>query len=137
MRAKQRTEREVSSAIQIGRAKRGVRELRRAALAAEQEFSAELELVAPLMRESAFNLVHYLAVRRHDVRELQGELERLGLSSLGRMEAHVMASLQAVLRVLYTLRGEPVPAQVIEDPPITFDTGPSLLPGHTTAILGP
>jgi len=136
MRAKQRTEREVSSAIQIGRAKRGVEELRRAALAAEQEFSAELELVAPLMRESAFNLVHYLAVRRHDVRELQGELERLGLSSLGRMEAHVMASLQAVLRVLYTLRGEPVPAEVVEDPPITFDTGPSMLAEHTSAILG-
>src|SRR3974390_3142905 len=136
MVAKQRTEREVSRAIRLERAKRGVEKLRRAALATEQEFSAELELVAPLMRESAFNLVHYLAVRRHDVRELQGELERLGLSSLGRMEAHVMASLQAVLRVLYTLRGEPVPAEVVEDPPITFDTGPSMLAEHTNAILG-
>ena len=97
MRAKQRTEGEVSRAIRLGRAQRGVEGLRRAALAAEQEFSAELKLVAPSMRESAFNLVHYLAVRRHDVRELQGELARLGLSSLGRMEAHVIASLQAVL----------------------------------------
>src|SRR6516164_10215524 len=106
MRAKQRSEREVSSAIRLGRAKRGVEELRRAALAAEQEFSAELDLVAPSMRESAYNLVHYLSVRRHDVRQLQEDLARLGLSSLGRMEAHVMASLQAVLRVLQTLRGQ-------------------------------
>src|SRR5215831_858811 len=100
MRATQRTEREVSRTIWLGRAKRGVEELRRAALAAEQEFSAELDLAAPLMRESAFNLVHYLAVRRHDVRALQDELARLGLSSLGRIEAHVLASLQAVLRVI-------------------------------------
>jgi len=137
MRAKQRTEGEVSRAIRLGRAQRGVEGLRRAALAAEQEFSAELKPVAPSMRESAFNLVHYLAVRRHDVRELQGELARLGLSSLGRMEAHVMASLQAVLQMLYTLRGEPVSADVVEDPPITFDTGAALLVEHTNAILGP
>ena len=69
MRARQRTEREVSRAIRLGRANRGVEELRGAALAAEKEFSAELELAAPSMRESAFNLVHYLAIRRHDVRE--------------------------------------------------------------------
>ena len=98
MRARQPTEREVSWAIRLGRAKGGVEELRRAALAAEREFIAELELAAPSMRESAFNLVHYLAVRRHDVRALQDELARLGLSSLGRMEAHVMASLHAVLK---------------------------------------
>src|SRR5215467_3039710 len=109
MEFKQRTEREVSRAIRLRRAKRAVEELLRAALATEQEFSAELKLVAPSMRESAFNLVHYLAVRRHDVRELQSELARLGLSSLGRIEAHVLASLQAVLRVIQTLRGEPVP----------------------------
>src|SRR3974390_3411406 len=137
MVAKQRTERDVSRTIRLGRAQRGVEELRRAALAAEQEFSAELKLAAPSMRESAFNLVHYLAVRRHDVRELQGELAHLGLSSLGRMEAHVMASLQAVLQILYALRGEPVSADVVNDPPITFDTGPALLVEHTNAILGP
>jgi pyruvate kinase len=84
MRTNQRTGREVSRGIRLGRANHGVEKLRRAALAAEQEFSAELELAAPSMRKSAFNLVHYLAVRRHDVRELQDELARLGLSSLGR-----------------------------------------------------
>ena len=57
MRAKQRAEREVSRAIRLGRANRGVEDLRRAALAAEQEFSAELERAAPSMRESAFSWI--------------------------------------------------------------------------------
>jgi pyruvate kinase len=48
----------------------------------------------------------------------------------GRMEAHVMASLQAVLQVLHTLRVEPVSAGIVEDPPITFDTGAALLAEH-------
>ena len=104
MTAQRRTEREVSRTLRLDRAARGVDALRRAALAAEHEFAKELDATAPSMRESAYNLVHYLAMRRHDVRELQDELARLGLSSLGRMEAHVMASLQAVLEVLYVLR---------------------------------
>lgn len=120
MTAQRRTEREVSRTLRLDRAARGVDELRRAALAAEQEFAAELDAAAPSMRESAYNLVHYLAIRRHDARELQDELTRLGLSSLGRMEAHVMASLRAVLEVLYALRQQPVPGEIAEAPPVTF-----------------
>jgi pyruvate kinase len=137
MTTRRRTEREVSRALRLDRAARGVEELRRATLAAEQEFAAELELAAPSMRESAYNLVHYLAVRRHDVRQLQDELARLGLSSLGRMEAHVMASLQAVLLVLHALRAHPGSTDVGEEAPITFDTGAALLAEHARAILGP
>jgi pyruvate kinase len=137
MTAGRRTEREVAQTLRLDRAARGVDELYRAALAAEQEFAAELDATAPSMRESAYNLVHYLAVRRHDVRELQDELTRLGLSSLGRLEAHVMASLQAVLEVLCALRRQPVPAAVAEAPPVTFNTGDALLAAHANAILGP
>jgi pyruvate kinase len=137
MTAKRRTEREVARTLRLDRATRSVDELRRAALAAEQEFAGELDATAPSMRESAYNLVHYLAVRRHDVRELQDELTRLGLSSLGRMEAHVMASLQAVLEVLFTLRAQSVPADIATAPPVTFNTGDALLAAHADAILGP
>ena len=83
MTTQRRTEREVARTLRLDRASRSVEELRRAALAAEREYAAELDAAAPAMRESAYNLVHYLAVRRHDVRELQEELTRLGLSSLG------------------------------------------------------
>ena len=134
---KRRTEREVARTLRLERAARAVEELRGAALAAEREFGDELGLVAPAMRESAYNLVHYLAARRHDVRPLQEELTRLGLSSLGRMEAHVMASLQAVLQALHTLRGQRTSVGMTDDVPITFDTGAALLVEHANAILGP
>ena len=127
----------VARARRLERATRGVEKLRRAGLAAEQEFRTELERVEPSMRKSALNLVHYLAVRRHDVRELQDELARLGLSSLGRMEAHVMASLQAVLEALYALRGQPVPADLRKAPSVSFDTGAALLSQHANEIFAP
>ena len=131
------TEREVSRGLRVERATRGIEQLRKAALAAEDEFAAELGRTAPQLRESAHNLVQYLAVRRHDVRDLQSELSQLGLSSLGRMEAHVMASLNAVLEVLYALRGRPAPESLPHAPPITFETGDAILAEHATAILGP
>jgi pyruvate kinase len=137
MTAELRTEHEATRTLRLDRAARGIDELRRAALAAEQEFAAELDAAAPSMRESAYNLVHYLAVRRLDVRELQDELARLGLSSLGRMEAHVMASLQAVQEALFALRRQPVPAEIAASPPIMFGSGDALLAAHAEAILGP
>jgi pyruvate kinase len=93
----ERGQHELARSEKLARATRGVEELRASLRDAEREFAGRLEEVAPSMRASALNLVHYLAVRRHDVRELQDQLERLGLSSLGRMEAHVDASLRAVL----------------------------------------
>jgi pyruvate kinase len=123
-------------AIRVRRVKRGVEQLLRAAGSAEEQFSTEFERVAPSMRESACNLVHYLALRRHDLRALQEDLALLGLSSLGRMEAHVMASLQAVLRAIYALLGETISADTVAEPSITFDSGASRLAEHTNAILG-
>jgi pyruvate kinase len=137
MTTQRQKERDTSRTLRLVRAARGVDALRRVALAAEQEFAVELDAAAPAMRASAYNLVHYLAVRRLDVRELQGELSRLGLSSLGRMEAHVMASLQAVQEALCTLRQQPVPAEIAASPPITFGSGDALLAANADAILGP
>jgi len=60
-------------------------------------------------RESARNLVHYLALRQFDLRSVQNELAELGLSSLGRAESHVLHNLESVLERLYALRGSPTP----------------------------
>src|SRR5208282_5969299 len=57
------------------------------------EFSGPLERVHPAHRASALNLLHYLGLRRHDIRHLQGRLADLGVSSLGRVESFVLASL--------------------------------------------
>jgi pyruvate kinase len=128
---------EVSRAMLVERSLRGVEQLRKAALAIEKELSDELGKTAPELRESAYNLAHYLAVRRHDVRELQRDLSCLGLSSLGRMEAHVMASLNAVLEVLYPMRGQAVPDELKAAPPINFDSGDGILAEHAVSSLGP
>jgi len=127
---------EVSRAMLVERSFRGVEQLHRAALAIEEELADALGRTAPESRESAYNLAHYLGVRRHDVRELQRDLSNLGLSSLGRMEAHVMATLNAVLEVLYLLRGQAVPDELKVAPAINFETGDAVLAEHAVAILG-
>ena len=56
----------------------------------------EWDQVHPNYRESARNLLHYLALRRRDLRPLQLRLAKLGLSSLGRAESHVLSAVDAV-----------------------------------------
>jgi pyruvate kinase len=127
---------EIARAMRIERSLRGVEQLRSAAQAIEAELADALGQTVPVMRESAYNLAHYLAVRRHDVRDLQRDLSALGLSSLGRMEAHVMAALNAVYEVLLRLRGLPLPAELKVPAPVGFDTGDAILAEHALAILG-
>jgi len=55
---------------------------------------------------SARNLATYLALRQHDLRATQALLVPWGLSSLGRSEAHVLASIDAVITSLGAIVGE-------------------------------
>ena len=50
----------------------------------------------PGYRASARNIVHYWAIRQTDLRDLQHRLAAFGLSSLGRSEPHVEATLRLV-----------------------------------------
>lgn len=50
--------------------------------------------------KSAYNLAHYLSLRQYDLRLLQDQLANLGISSLGRSEAHVMSTLDSVIDLL-------------------------------------
>ncbi|MDO5652479.1 MAG: pyruvate kinase [Brachymonas sp.] len=86
-------------------------------------------------QSSARNLLHYLALRRRDLRPLQLRLAALGLSSLGRAESHVLATVDAVLAVLHRLAGR------AWQPPASgnnggFARGEQLLAEHTDALLG-
>lgn len=56
---------------------------------------------------SARNLLHCLALRRLDLRPLQEQLARLGLSSLGRTESHVLTTVNTVLDVLRRVQAPP------------------------------
>ena len=62
---------------------------------------------------SASNLAAYIALRRHDLRDLEHRLESLGLSSLGECEGHVLATLDAVIHTLLLVQGNPVKARDI------------------------
>lgn len=87
--------------------------------------------------ESYRNLLHYLVLRSHDLRPLQHELAQLGLSSLGRMESHVLASVDAVLYALRSLSNEAPQENRSEPASASFDVGNRLLEMHSRDLLGP
>ena len=91
--------------------------------------------VHPDHRASARNLLDYLALRRHDIRQLQSKLAGLGLSSLGRTEPHVLSSLRAVLNVLHKLAGSNQIAPCSAAAP-QLGQGTTLLEKNTEALLG-
>ncbi|MGB8860106.1 MAG: pyruvate kinase [Ilumatobacteraceae bacterium] len=111
-----------------------VARLRDALLAAQVEWAPQIASAHPLHRESAANLVHYVELRNHDVRVLQGRLAVLGISSLGRSEAHVMATIDSVLSLLCRLAGSALPDSASH---CGFDQGAALLERNTDALLGP
>jgi pyruvate kinase len=94
-----------------------------------------LASVHPDRRASARNLIHYLTLRQHDLRELQVGLAALGLSSLGRAESHAMATVDSVLTVLHALAGRPWSPG--DDDRTDFATGRHTLDDQTTRLFGP
>jgi pyruvate kinase len=110
-------------------------ELRERALKLEHTYEEELGLVEPSYRPSARNFLHYMSVRKHDIRELQHDLASVGLSSLGVLEPHVLASLNAVIGILERLTGKEEVSY--PEPPVDFRTGPLLLRDQTASLLGP
>ena len=79
---------------------------------------------------SARNLLHYLALRRHDLRLLQRQLESLGLSSLEGSESRVLENVDAVIGVLQRL-------DATSQHGIPAAPGRALLAAHTDALFGP
>jgi pyruvate kinase len=104
------------------------------ALKLEREHAAELQQVDGAYRDSARNLLHYLAVRQVDIRQLQLALAALGLSSLGRMEAHTLSTLHAVLFALHRIAGQDWTPQT--QPPVNFHDGQMLLARQAETLLG-
>ena len=104
------------------------------AKALENKYEKHLQNIHPANQKSALNLIHYLALRNQDIRELQNTLGQLGISRLGRAESHVMASLVAVKNLLKRIsknqKLEP------EKPEVSFKKGKKIIKTNTTALLG-
>ena len=109
-------------------------EIRGTLAESESAFETRIARVHPTYLKSARNLAHYIGLRHHDIRPLQEKLAQLGLSSLGRAEAHVMATLDAVLTAVHGLAGrtwQHLPRA------LDFVEGNRLLREHTETLLGP
>ncbi len=111
-----------------------VTRLRDAMLHAERERADDIDAVHPLHRRSAANLVHYVELRKHDIRHLQTRLGLLGLSSLGRSESSVLATIDAVLVALAGLLGFEAPARIAR---VGIEEGNSILEYNAARLLGP
>lgn len=116
------------------RSLRELEKLRADALALERDLATSIDQACPELRASLRNFIHYLALRQHDIRELQSDLINLGASSLGRLEAHVLASLNAVIALLTKIDGK-APAES-PDPPCSIEAGSQALARHADRILG-
>jgi pyruvate kinase len=103
-------------------------------LALERSMSASIGTLHPSYKQSARNLLHYVALRRNDLRDLQLRLASLGLSSLGRAEAHALGAVEAVLMILQRLVGGESIAP--SESAVDLARGNELLEAHTTALLG-
>ncbi|MDW8468343.1 MAG: pyruvate kinase [Burkholderiales bacterium] len=116
-----------------------IHDLRAAVLAAAR---AQLRrwaphLVDPAYRASAANLAAYIALRRHDLRPIQRYLASLGLSSLGRCEGHVRASLDAVAQALERMVGRRVPARRLGTVARAMAREQALLRRNADRLFGP
>jgi pyruvate kinase len=115
-----------------------LRELRGAI---RDEAYGRIERWRPFIEREAFavsadNLAHYLAFRHHDLRTLQRELMRHGLSSLGRLESRVMVTLNCVEAVLEALLDGTPPAPGWPPSAHAFFAGEAHLLTNTEALLG-
>lgn len=115
---------------------RDLLDLQEDVLAAPAHSQGRLAKLHANYRWSARNLLQYLALRRRDLRPLQHRLACLGLSSLGRCESHVLATVETVLHVVHRLAGRTTPADPQESS-LDFASGRRLLADHTDALLGP
>ena len=109
--------------------------LREQILGLADSHRAEVDHIQPRYQDSARNLLHYLALRQSDLRDLQQDLALLGLSRLGRVEAHVRSSIDAVLDALRALAGLPHSGHGAHSS-VNIKTGGMFLNEHARALLG-
>ena len=109
--------------------------LREEVLSFADMHQAEVDHTHPRHQDSARNLLYYLALRQSDLRDMQQDLALLGLSRLGRVEAHVRSSIDAVLDALRALAGLPHSGHGAHSS-VNIKTGGMFLNEHARALLG-
>ena len=108
-------------------------QIRNNILEGEKAFG-DLDQIHPRHRNSARNLLQYLALRKRDIRPVQYQLTDWGLSSLGRSERKVQATVDTVLHLIHALEG--LDWNPEEAPPVCFEEGRRLLEDNSEALFG-
>ena len=85
---------------------------------------------------SAANFAAYIGLRRHDIRSIQINLAKHGLSSLGRSEGHVLGTLDAVIHTLRRMLGLPCNESELARIQRHMTRGSRLLEKNTSRLLG-
>ncbi|MEM7551236.1 MAG: pyruvate kinase [Bacteroidota bacterium] len=85
-------------------------------------------------KKSARNLIHYDALRKHDIRPIQKKLKNFGLSRLSRADGHVMASLLNANYVLNSLLDDRPKKQIKSG--LSIKNSKRHLTRHTKELLG-
>lgn len=98
-------------------------------LRSENDFSHLLAQAHPNQRPNAVNLLHYLALRSLDIRELQDALHEAGLSSITSSESHVRGQILAILERL----GD---NKAVAGPIFTYSTSKKSLSKKSAALFG-
>ncbi len=111
--------------------------LRDDSLAHAERHAEDIENAVSEHRPSAENLLHYLALRQHDLRELQERLSQFGLSSLNRSEARTLEGLDSTLANLKGLAGRPENAADARPPADRPRAGDDRLRRNADTLLGP
>lgn len=110
---------------------RRLTDLRSEMLGAEADGLDGLTDLPPHTHASARNLLHYLALRRHDLRPLQRQLESFGLSSLEGAESRALENVETVIENLRQLDAATPHSTA------SSNHGRALLDAHTDALFGP
>ena len=113
-----------------------LRRLREHLVALEEREAETLASIAPPYRESARNLLHVIAFHQSNHPGLVSALRERGLSSLEGCEAHLAASLGAVIRVLEHLEGETAGPDPLWEAP-SHRRSQELRKQHSQALFGP
>jgi pyruvate kinase len=119
----------------IGQIREILASIQEGAMSLEERYADELANVHPEYREGAYNLVHYLALRKADTQSLRDALRRLGLYSLAHAERDVLGIIAAVRRALDALAGTaaPDPVALLQD----LQAEDPSSANHRRAMLGP
>jgi pyruvate kinase len=119
-----------------------IRSVRRLAARLERVRSSLIELERSVdltsfgsQRESARNLLHYLAFRKFDLRREQDRLSHWALSSLGRSEGHVLYNLDMVLGWLDRLVNHPLGSRAAPSG-LDREQGHRILARNARVLLG-